>query len=103
MDFKEQLNNDLNIFFNPKEFGEVHVINKRKINIVIDNEELKGRIQKEYDGVIQADLLYYVKKDDINRVVAGEVQNIDGNFYTVIDVKEDSGSYEVILQAGKSR
>jgi len=103
MDFKEQLNQDLNIFFNPLEFGEVHVINKRKINIVIDNEGLKERIQKEYDGVIQSDLLYYVKKDDINRVVPGEVQNIDGNFYTVIDVKEDSGSYEVILQAGKSR
>jgi hypothetical protein len=102
MNFKEQLKEDLNVFINHEEFGEEHIINKQIINILIDNETLKRRIQKDYDGVIQADLLYFVKEEDIEEPTPGEVQFLDGAIYTVIDVKCDSAIYEVILQSGRN-
>lgn len=103
MNFKEQIKADLNIFFNPDEFGEAHIINNQKLNIVVDNEVLKQRNRKEYDGILQADLLYYVKATDIiKKPVSGAVQTFDGVLYTVFDVKIDSGVYEVVLQAGRN-
>lgn len=103
MDFKEQINSDLDIFFNINEFSESHTINGKIVNLIIDNETLKQRNRKEYDGILQADLLYYVKATDIlKRPISGQVQNIDGLMYTVFDVKYDFGVYEVILQAGRS-
>ncbi len=104
MSFKDILNNDLSIFFNIDEFGEQHIINNQKLNIIIDNETLKQRNKKEYDGILQADLLYYVKAADIiKKPKSGDVQTIDRlGIYTVFDVKLDSGVYEVILQAGRS-
>lgn len=102
MDFKEQIEEDLNIFFNPDEFGEEHVINNQKFNLIIDNEGLEQKSRVEYDGILQADLLYYVKATDmIKKPVSGEVQVIDGAIYTVINVKVNSGVYEVVLQAGR--
>ncbi|MBN1039027.1 hypothetical protein DVW12_09965 [Clostridium botulinum] len=102
MGFKEQLKDDLNIFFNIDEFGEEHIIDKEKITAIVDNEGLKNRIQKDYDGIIQADLLYFVKVEDIKEPTPGEVQFFDGCIYTIFDVKCDSGIYEVILQAGRN-
>lgn len=102
MNFKEQIKEDLNIFFNPDEFGEEHIINKKTVNIIIDNEELKKRVQKEYDGIIQADLLYFVREEDMEEPTPGDVQILDRAPYTVVDVKSDSGIYEVILQIGRS-
>lgn len=103
MNFKEQLNEDLNIFFNFEEFGEEHTINTQKLNVIVDNEVLKQRNKKEYDGILQADILYYVKASDIiKKPVSGDFQKFDGAPYTVFDVKLDSGIYEVILQSGRN-
>ena len=103
MNFKEQLKADLNTFFNFNEFGEEHTIEGQRINIIIDNETLKQRNRKEYDGILQADLLYYVKATDIRKKpISGSFQNIDGVIYTVFDVKHDLGVYEVVLQTGRS-
>lgn len=103
MSFKEQFNQDLNIFFNIEEFAEEHIVNNQKLNVVIDNETLKQRNKKEYDGILQADLLYFVKESDIiKEPVSGDIQYFDGAIYTVFDVKVDSGVYEVVLQAGRN-
>lgn len=59
---------------------------------------LKIKNEKEYDGIIQADLFYFVKASDIDEPISGEVQNIDGVFYTVLECKNNNGVYEVTLQ-----
>ncbi|KFX57605.1 hypothetical protein HYH39_02290 [Clostridium botulinum] len=100
MNFKEQIQEDLNnIFFNIDEFGEEHIIDRKVFNVVIDNETLKDRNKKEYDGILQADLLYYIKADDIGELKTNELQYFDGVAYNVFDVKLDNGVYEVILQS----
>ena len=98
MNFKEQITSDLSVFFDPEIFGEYHIIHGREIIIVPDEQLLKIKNEKEYDGIIQADLFYFVKASDIDEPISGEVQNIDGVFYTVLECKNNNGVYEVTLQ-----
>ena len=103
MSFKDIVKNDVNnIFFNSEEFAEEHVIDRRVVKAVVDNDTLKERNQKEYDGIIQADILYYVNSEDIPEISVGDKQIFDGKIYTVFDVKLDCGVYEVILQGGQN-
>lgn len=102
MTFKNFIKDDVeNVFLNSLEFADEHIIDRKKIKVVIDNDMLKERNRKEYDGIIQADLLYFTKKDDIKRPIVGEVQMFDGILYRVFDVKEDVNMYEVILQSNE--
>lgn len=101
--FKHIINNDINnVFFNFDEFSEEHIIDRRLVNAVVDNDTLKERNRKEYDGILQADLLYYVNCSDIHEINVGDKQIFDGKIYTVFDVKLDCGVYEIILQGGQS-
>ncbi|NFG24840.1 UNVERIFIED_ORG: hypothetical protein B2H98_08860 [Clostridium botulinum] len=104
MSFKDIVQNDINsVFINIDEFGEKHYIDGIIKTVLVDNETLKERNQKEYDGIIQADLLYFIKsKDLVNKIKVGELQRFDGAVYTVFDVKYDSGIYEVILQGARN-
>ncbi len=103
MSFKEQIKEDLNIFFNADEFGEDHVIDKKVVNIIVDTETLKSRNKKEYDGIVQADILYFAKEDDLlKEPIPDSVQMFDGVPYIIFDAKLDEGVYEVILQANKN-
>ncbi len=103
LSFKEQINEDLNTFFDINEFAERHYIDGVIKTVVVDNETLKKRIQKEYDGILQADLLYFIKSYDVQKEIkVGDVQNFDGSVYKVFDVKYDSGMYEIILQGARN-
>ena len=104
MNFKEQLKEDINnVFLNKEEFGERHYIDGVIKTVIVDNETLKERNQKEYDGILQADLLYFMKSYDVQKEIkVGDVQNFDGAVYKVFDVKYDSGMYEIILQGARN-
>jgi len=102
MNFKEQLKSDLNTFFNFNEFGDDHSIDGKVVNVIVDNETLKSRNKKEYDGIVQADLLYFVKEEDLLKEPRPDsVQVFDGVPYIIFDAKLDEGVYEVILQSNK--
>lgn len=103
MDFKEQTKKDLGTFLNIDEFGEKHVINKKELNIIIDNETLKERTKKEYEGIFVGDILYFVKASDYGLPPkAEEIQIFDGRQYKVFDVNIQNGVYEIILQSARS-
>jgi len=103
MNFKEQLKSDLNTFFNFNEFGDDHSIDGKVVNVIVDNETLKSRNKKEYDGIVQADLLYFVKEEDLLKEPRPDsVQVFDGVPYIIFDAKLDEGVYEVILQSNKN-
>lgn len=103
MNFKETIKEDISkVFINPEEFAEEHIIDRKLVKAVVDNDELKRRILKEFDGIIQADMLYYVSKDDISGVKVGDKQQFDRKIYTVIDVKENTGMLEIMLQGGQN-
>ena len=103
MSFKEQVKKDLDTFFNFDEFGEDHVIDNKIVNVIVDNETLKSRNKKEYDGIVQADILYFAKEEDLlKEPIPESVQVFDGVLYVIFDAKLDEGVYEVILQANKN-
>jgi len=96
--FKDYLQQDLNIFFNPDEFGEVHKINGRDLTVIVDNERLMERTKKEFDGISIGELLYFVKASDYGeRPTIGEAQKFDKRQMYVVDVRDSDGVYEIIL------
>lgn len=102
--FKDILNNDLDsVFVNDEEFGEWHYIDGVLKTVIVDNETLKERNQKQYDGILQADILYFIKASDVDKELKVDgLQTFDGGAYKIFDVKYDSGMYEVILQGAKN-
>lgn len=99
MTFKEQLNQDLEqVFFNSDEFAELHIINGHKIEVIVDNDRLKEKSKKEYDGLYIGELLIMVP---VNRIPFSIQQDMpiifDGRQMYVFDVKVDMGMYEIVL------
>ncbi|WP_147564685.1 hypothetical protein [Clostridium tyrobutyricum] len=100
---RDYFQRDLDIFTNSDEFAEEHVIDGRRIKIVVDNDELKERTKNEYDGIYVGDTLYFVKVSEYGRKPEIDaVQIFDGAFATIFDVKEISGMYEIILKFNRS-
>lgn len=102
--FKDILKNDIDsVFVNKEEFAESHYIDGVLKTVIVDNETLKERNQKEYDGILQADILYFIKSSDMTKKVkVGDSQKFDNGLYTVVDVKYDTGIYEIILQGARN-
>lgn len=100
--FKDQIALDRAIFFNTDEFAEPHIVDGRTINIVIDNDQLRERSKKEYDGITVGEILYFVKAEYFGeRPEQGTPQVFDGRQMFVFDCREDNGVYEIILQQNR--
>lgn len=101
--FKDQLISDLDIFINLDEFGELHSINGRDIAIIIDNDRLDKRSNKEYDGISVGELLFFVKMSDYGSCPEkGTPVIFDGRQMYVFDTpREDMGMYEIILKQNR--
>lgn len=99
MTFKEEIKKDLSFFHNTSEFAEIHVINRCKVPIIIDNDRLQERSKKEYDGILVGDVLYFIAVQDYpdKGGKAGEVQIFDGKTCIIQDIRYQSGMYEIIL------
>ena len=99
---KEKVQSDLAVFFNLDEFAEQHLIDGRSLNVIVDNDKLKERSKKEYDGLTVGELLYYVKAEDFGeRPEQGTPQVFDGRQMYVFDIREDMGLYEIILSQNR--
>jgi hypothetical protein len=107
MSFKDQVAADIDrTFFNITEFGEPAIIDGVTKNVIIDEEALKLRGDKEYGGITTGMLLYFIPVSvygpDGPRV--GDAQNFNGALYYIEDVKgESSGVYEILLSQNRGR
>lgn len=103
MGFKDQLSADLAVFFNPEEFSDVHNIDERNLSVIVDNDRLKERSQKEYDGITIGEILFFVKATDYgSRPEVGAPIVFDGRQMFVFNAREDMGLYEIILSQNRS-
>lgn len=95
--FKEFLESDMSVFYNPEEFGEEHTINDRTLVIVpLDGVELKKHIK--YLGLSSDTVAYSVQASAYGKPPAiNEYQDYDGRDMIVTDVKIDAGEYLVTL------
>lgn len=100
--FKDILKQDALIFFNCDEFAETHTIDGRSLVVVIDNDKLMERTQKDFYGMSIGEILYYVKADDFGDLPEqGTPQNFDDMNMYVFNAREDNGIYEIILHQNR--
>lgn len=111
MTFKEQIAQDnTNIFLNLDEFADMHSVNKKKMRVLFDSNEMIDR-EKRYqykrslyaDGVYLKELLIYVRKEDFGDLPAvGRTLLLDGATYIISDAIDEDGIYSITLEANKT-
>lgn len=108
MTFKELIQKDVkNTFLNPKEFGEEHTINGKKMVVVIDDNELterKKRVSQHMDGVYTNQKLLYVAASDFKtRPTRDSILWLDGESYRVINVISEGGIHSITIEVNRGR
>jgi hypothetical protein len=99
MNFKEYTNQDLQVFINLNEFADTHTIDGRTLTVIVDNDRLMERSQKEYDGAYIGEILYFVNAAEYGVLPETEaIQTFDGQCYYVASAKSEMGMYEIILK-----
>lgn len=97
---KEQMLNDIHVFFNPDEFGEEHKINDDMITIMIDNEFLKELKSNKAEGLMKAEVLFFIATNDVNFPKSDKAKLIlDDKLYKITSYQEHVGVSQVILEA----
>lgn len=99
MNFKEHINADIDVFMNEDEFSGKNNINGIGVNVIIDKERLNLRQTKDFEGALIGDILYFIKVSDYpgKPPKVGDVQRFNGKPYTIVDIKEPDGLFEIIL------
>ncbi len=107
MKFKDMVQRDIrNVFLNPEEFGESHIVDGEEMNIIIDENELVQR-EKKYkamaEGLHTKQLLIYVSAGEFGEPpLIGRLLELDGEYYWVTDVADEGGIYSISLEANES-
>jgi hypothetical protein len=86
---------------NTDEFAEEYTINGQSKHIMVDNDRLSSRIQKDFDGNVVGNILYFIKASEygLRAPKPGDAQKFDSKPCTITDVKENDGIYEIILDS----
>jgi len=103
MNFKDQLALDIEgVFFNLNEFTDEVLIDGERKTVIIDDEQLKKRAEKEYFGVAAGMLLYFIHVNSLTKKPeVGQTQFFNKRLYYVDDVKEAGGVYEIVLNQNR--
>lgn len=106
--FKDFVQSDLDVFFNPVEFGEFHTLGSKEIMMIIveDGFEGKNRRTDDFDEVTQN--LYeslktiYLKSSDYKKPDVGKRITLDGEKYYVVGSSVTAGVLKISLSANES-
>ena len=106
MGFKDIVREDIrNIFLDTEEFGTPHLINDRKIPIVIDDNEMIEREKRSTgtdsaEGIYKRQILFYVAASEFGPLPAvGRRLTLDGRPYQITDAINEDGLYSISLKA----
>lgn len=110
MDFRKQLEKDMDVFHNPKEFASFATFwydrKPKEAPVILDFEEARKRIQKVEDhapGVSEIEALAYIAEKDLSFIpergheFAVEFRE-DAQEYNILEVRIEDG--EIILELG---
>jgi hypothetical protein len=88
MDLKTMVRQDMEqVVFNPDELGQAIDLNGKNIIAIKDNIMMMQIGSKETPGLIAADLVLYVKEQDLESPLAPDMTiSVDGQKYRVISV-----------------
>lgn len=109
VNFKDQIEQDLDVFVNVDEFAEVHSFDGKPILMIIENDNLSERPRQPMDlynaanGVYVAKLTAHFKASEIDyRPIIGQHIYLDGNLHRVIDSSVAAGLLTIVLEANEA-
>lgn len=109
MGFKEIAFQDIgNVFLNPDEFGEEHIVDGKKKTVMIDGNEVieRSKMQTEkgrIDGIYKKQIVLYISVSSFGPMPAiGRILSLDGASYRVMDAVNEGGVYSITLGAMKA-
>lgn len=107
MTFKEEMEQDIqDVFLNELEFADEHLVNGRKMTVMIDESEIIEREKKEksdMDGIYTRKILMYVRAEDYGPLPAyGAAISLDGQRYLVTDAVDEYGIYSITMEANRT-
>lgn len=106
MCLKEMVQRDIKeIFLNPREFGEKHIVDGEEMDILIDENELVQRERKYKtmaEGLHARQLLFFVAAEDYGALPLVDRQmELDGEYYKVVDAVDEGGIYSISLEGNR--
>lgn len=108
MSFKDIVARDIHaVFLNLDEFADTHVVNGKKMAVLVDENELlerdKAKLGTHADGVYKSRRLIYVAQKDFGpRPAIKAVLTLDGRAFRVADCTAEAGILAIELEAVKS-
>lgn len=104
MNLKEKMAFDLdNVFFNPDEFGEEHVVEGSKIMCMLDNSTLHEKQGGAEFAIGVVDAVLHARITDLPpRQTPGTGLLIDGTDYMVVSWEEEVGMAIIALSIGQA-
>lgn len=108
MTFKDQIALDItSTFFNVDEFSDVVVIDGQNCTLQIDSDRLIERAEKEYGGITQGLILYFIPvseypvTDQLSKPKVGNSQLFNNKLHYIDSVAESDGVYEVVINQNR--
>ena len=107
--FKEMAAKDVGtVFFNNDEFSVMHLIDGKKMHVIVDTNELLDRTQggstTHLDGIYKAHILIYVPVAEYGaKPKIGKLLILDGKkTYVITNVIDEDGIYSLDLEANRA-
>lgn len=106
MSFKEILESDVHeVFMNPNEFCDMHIVNGKEMAVQIDsNEQIERekRMDQHMDGIYKNQKLMYVAASDFGKLPSQGISlTFDGKLYTVVDAVSEGGVYSITVESNR--
>ena len=106
--FKDLVQRDCkNVFLNPAEFGELHIVNKQPMVVVLDdieNIQREKRMKSHMDGIYARQIFMYVASEDFGPLPGqGELVTLDGKIYQGVDATDEQGIFAITLESNRSK
>ena len=94
-------------FLNAHEFADTHIVNDKKMTVVVDENEIlerdKSRLGTHVDGLYKSRRLIYVARAEFGpRPAIGAMLSLDGRQYKVTDCTEEAGALAIELGAPRT-
>ena len=102
MSLKDQIADDIAMFFDLEEMGSEHVLEGRTITLVVDADQAQKNSMKASGGIYDGDLLVFARKADLSgmRVEPNALLRLDGRTYCITSALEEDGIMQLTLAGG---
>ena len=111
--FKDMVARDVkNVFLNADEFGETHVVNGRRMTVVLSGAEHTENAQRDGDSrtrygksaTYSRQIVMHVASEDFGKLPAqGDDVVLDRMHYQVADAVDQQGMFRITLDQAQSR